>query len=74
MKKNMALGDRILRMATGIILIVVLLYNSAGQLLTYALIALAFYLMTSAWIGHCAIYSLFKIDTRQFREGDSFNN
>jgi hypothetical protein len=74
MKKNMALGDRILRMATGLILIVVILFKTPGQVMMYAMIALAFYLMTTAWIGHCGIYNMFGIDTRQFREGDPYNN
>lgn len=70
MKKNMALGDRILRMLAGFIIIVVILFQDLGQVLMYSLIALSFYLMTTAWIGHCEIYRIFSIDTRQFKEGD----
>jgi hypothetical protein len=74
MKKNMALGDRILRMLAGIALILVLIFQSFGQVLMYSLIAVGFYLMTTAWIGHCEIYRMLGIDTRQFKEGDQLRH
>jgi hypothetical protein len=70
MKKNMALGDRILRMLAGIVLIIILIVQPFGQVLMYGIIALAFYLMTTSWIGHCEFYRMLNIDTRQFKEGD----
>jgi hypothetical protein len=70
MKKNMALGDRILRFILAVLLIVLFFTTDTGAPWKYVMITVASIFMLTAYLGSCPLYSLFGIDTRQFKEAD----
>ena len=70
MKKNIALGERILRMLVGVILFVLVLVKEMAEPWNYVVLGLSVVFMLTALIGTCLVYRLFHIDTRQFKEGN----
>lgn len=70
MKKNMALGDRILRFAIAVVLLVLFLTTYFAAPWNYVVLGIAIIFGITAYTGSCPLYTLFGIDTRQFKEAD----
>jgi hypothetical protein len=70
MKKNIALGERFIRMVVGVVLLILVLAKDMAYPWNYIVLGLSIVLMITALIGTCLMYRLFGIDTRQFKEGD----
>jgi hypothetical protein len=70
MKKNLALGERILRLLVAIVIAVLLMIEFTEAFWPYLFIPLIVLFGISAWTGSCPIYRIFGIDTRQFRESE----
>jgi hypothetical protein len=70
MKKNIALGERLIRMVVGVALLILVLVKDMAYPWNYIVLGLSVFLMITALIGTCLVYRLFGIDTRQFKEND----
>lgn len=70
MKKNMALGERLLRLIAGVVLLILFFVKSMVSPWTYVVLILSLFLVSTALGGSCPAYQLFHIDTRQFKEQD----
>jgi len=68
MKKNMAVLDRLIRLAIAIVLIILLFTQGFTTPWNYVVIALSLLFFITAITGSCPAYSLLHIDTRQFKE------
>lgn len=71
MKKNEALLDRFLRLLAAIVLIVLFFKLDVASPWNYIMLAVAIVFIGTAVFGVCPIYTLFGIDTRQFKESDT---
>ena len=71
MKKNEALLDRFLRLLAAIVLIVLFFKLDVASPWNYIILAVAIVFIGTAVFGVCPIYTLFGIDTRQFKESDT---
>lgn len=71
MKKNMALGDRILRFVVAIVLVVLFFTASVSAPWNYLMLGIGIIFILTSLIGSCPLYTLFGIDTRQFKEVDA---
>jgi hypothetical protein len=71
MKKNEALLDRFLRLLAAIVLIVLFFKLDVASPWNYIMLAVAIVFIATAVFGVCPIYTLFGIDTRQFKESDT---
>ena len=67
MKKNMAVGDRFIRLVLAVVLIVIFFTKDIASPYHYLLLVLAAVFGVTAFIGSCPLYSLFRVDTRQFK-------
>jgi hypothetical protein len=70
MKKNIALGERFIRMIVGVVLLILVLVKDMAYPWNYIVLGLSIVLMITALIGTCLVYRLFHLDTRQFKESD----
>ena len=66
MKKNLGLGDRLLRLIAGAALLVIFLFKPLHAPWLYVVPILSAILVLTACAGTCLIYSLFGINTWQF--------
>ena len=67
MKKNMAVGDRFIRFVLAVVLVILFFTKDISSPLNYLLLAVAIVFGLTAVTGRCPLYSLFHIDTRQFK-------
>jgi hypothetical protein len=67
MKKNMAVGDRFIRLVLAVVLIVIFFTKDIASPYNYLLLLFAGVFGVTAFSGRCPLYSLFHIDTRQFK-------
>lgn len=65
MKKNMGSKDKMIRIIVSIIFAVLSYTGIVGGVLAIVLLALAFILLFTSFIGICPLYSLFDIDTHK---------
>lgn len=67
MKKNMAVGDRFLRLVAAVVLLVLYFTSNIAAPFHYLLLLFAGIFGVTAILGSCPLYTLFRIDTRQFK-------
>ncbi len=67
MKKNMAVADRIARFVIALVLIVLFLTKEYPLPVNGVLLAVSGVFLLTAWAGSCPLYTLLRIDTRQFK-------
>lgn len=70
MKKNIAIGDRFLRFALAIVLLLVFFTSNLATPWNYIALVIGLVFIITAYLGWCPLYSIFHIDTRQFKESD----
>lgn len=68
MKKNMAVLDRLIRLAIAIVLIILLFTLGFAAPWNYVVMAISILFIITAIAGSCPAYTLLHLDTRQFKE------
>jgi hypothetical protein len=68
MKKNMAVLDRLIRLAIAIVLIILLFTLGFAAPWNYVVMAISILFIITAIAGSCPAYTLLHMDTRQFKE------
>jgi len=69
MKKNMAVVDRLLRLIIALGMIISFFTVNLSSPWSYMVLGVGLIFSVTAYLGVCPLYSLFGIDTRQFKEG-----
>jgi len=67
MKKNMAVGDRFIRLVVAVVLLTLSFTRDIAAPYIYLMLLFAVVFGVTAIVGRCPLYTLFRIDTRQFK-------
>jgi hypothetical protein len=67
MKKNMAVLDRFIRLVLGVVMVILFFTEDYSLGANTALLAVALVFIVTALSGRCPLYTLLKLDTRQFK-------
>ena len=67
MKKNMAVGDRLIRLVLAVVMIFLFFSNEYTLAFNAVLLTVSGIFILTAFSSRCPLYILLHIDTRQFR-------
>lgn len=67
MKKNMAVLDRFIRLVLGVVMVILFFTEDYSLGANTGLLAVASVFIITALSGRCPLYTLLKLDTRQFK-------
>jgi hypothetical protein len=72
---NIGVTDKIIRIVASILISAVIWINIfSGLTATIALIFLAFFLITTAFMGYCPIYNVFGVNTKKNLNDKAYSN